>query len=138
MIEVPTTVPPPRWYLDTSAALTLIFEEPESAALAELVAGQEAELVGSRLLETELRRSIQRVSGVSQETVSALLEGVNVYEMTSALFRQAGLLPGARLRSLDALQLSSALALDVDALLTYDVRLQAACRDVGVRVLAPS
>ncbi|MBF4161147.1 hypothetical protein [Nocardioides acrostichi] len=49
----------------------------------------------------------------------------------------AGLLPGSHLRSLDALHLAAALALDVDAVLTYDQRLAQSCRDLGIDVLAP-
>ena len=46
---------PPRWYLDTSAALKLLVNEAESEALAAAITTANADLCGSRLLETELR-----------------------------------------------------------------------------------
>ncbi len=38
--------------------------------------------------------------------VTQFLTGVSLYEMPGSLFREAGLLPGADLRSLDALHLA--------------------------------
>ena len=128
----------PRWYLDTSAALKLLIEEPESGTLAAAIAEAGAELVGSRLLETELRRAGHRNPGLHQDGVTALLEVIDMYELPPSIFRQAGLLPGTHLRSLDALHLAAAIALGVDALLTYDVRLASTARDLGVTVLAPA
>ena len=128
----------PRWYLDTSAALKLLIEESESGALAATIAEAEAELVGSRLIETELRRAGHRTPDLHQDRVTALLDVIDLYELPPSLFRQAGLLPGAHLRSLDALHLAAAIALGVDALVTYDVRLASSARDLGVTVLAPA
>ena len=45
------------WYLDTPAALKLILEEAESAALIEAINAERPTLAASYLLETELRRS---------------------------------------------------------------------------------
>ncbi|MBO9522435.1 MAG: PIN domain-containing protein [Nocardioidaceae bacterium] len=126
------------WYLDTSAALKLLVEEPESPALAAAVDAATPHLFACRLLETELRRAAHREPALPQEAVTELLDGVDLFEMPASLFRQAGLLPGATLRSLDALHLAAAVALDVDAVLTYDVRLAAAAHDVGLAVVQPA
>ncbi|WP_413248706.1 type II toxin-antitoxin system VapC family toxin [Sinomonas flava] len=128
----------PLWYLDTSAALKLVIEEPESAALAMAIDGAGAELAACRLLETEMRRAAQRVSGLHQDAVTAFLDTVDIYEMTAPLFRQAGLIPGTMLRSLDALHLAAAISLDVEAIATFDVRLAEASRDAGLAVIRPS
>jgi predicted nucleic acid-binding protein len=53
------------------------------------------------------------------------------------VLRQAGLLPGARLRSLDAIHLAAALSLGAEAVLTYDDRLAEAARGLGMTVLSP-
>lgn len=83
-----------RWYLDTSAALKLLVEEAESAALAALIDAERPDLVACLLLDTELRRSVQRIRGLTQERVSSFLQAVGLYEVTPSLFREAALLPG--------------------------------------------
>lgn len=125
------------WYLDTSAALKLVAVEQESAALAEAIETAGARLVGTRLLETEMRRAAHRAPGLHQDQVTALLSTIDLYSLTDAVFRQAGLMPGAALRSLDALHLAAAIALDVQAIVTYDQRLLQAANEVGVVALAP-
>ena len=100
------------WYLDTSAALKLDIEESESQALAETIDDIRPTLAACRLLETEMRRFAHRDPALHQDHVSAFLDGVELYELPASLFRQAGLLPGAALRSLDALHLAAAIALD--------------------------
>jgi predicted nucleic acid-binding protein len=50
------------------------------------------------------------------------------------------LLPGQRLRTLDAIHLACALALgsEVQTFVTYDIRLQQAAAEVGFTPLAPA
>lgn len=125
------------WYLDTSAALKLLIEEAESDALAEAIDAAEPNLTGCWLLETELRRSVQRIPQLSHQAVSELLDGVDLYEVPASVFREAGLLPGEHLQSLDAVHLAVAVRLGVDELLTYDRRMAGAARGIGLSVLAP-
>ncbi len=80
---------------------------------------------------------VQEEAESYQDRISAFLATIDLYGVTNALFRQAGLLPGTSLRSLDALHLASAIALDVDAILTYDVRLGEAAEQAGMDVVAP-
>ena len=127
-----------RWYLDTSAAMKLIVEEAESEALATAIDDAEPELVACLLLETELRRAMHTAAALRQEMASAVLEGVSLYEVPVSLFQEAGLLPGARLRSLDALHLAAAIRLGVDCVVAYDVRMVEAARSLGLRVVSPS
>lgn len=127
----------PRWYLDTSAALKLVLQEAESDALAGAIREADAVLVGTRLLETEMRRAVHRTPELAQDHVTAFLTTFDVHSVTDAVFRQAGLMPGTFLRSLDAVHLASAIALDVDAILTYDRRLSESASQVGVTALAP-
>lgn len=127
-----------RWYVDTSAALKLIVEEEESVALADAVDDESLELVSCLLLETELRRAASRTPALAQGVVTELLEGVVLHELPSPLFAEAGLLPGANLRSLDALHLAAAIRLGVDGVLTYDRRMAEAAESLGLRVVAPA
>ena len=127
-----------RWYLDTSAALKLLIDEAESASLAEYIDAAEPALASCWLLETELRRAVLRVPRLSQSAVTEFLDGIDLYEVPASVFREAGLLPGVHLRSLDALHLAVAVRIGVDHVLTYDHRMAEAARSLGLNVLAPS
>ncbi|MCM1011230.1 MULTISPECIES: type II toxin-antitoxin system VapC family toxin [unclassified Brevibacterium] len=123
-------------YVDTSALGALLVAQPESDALVGWLNGTSAELVSSDLVETELRRMAVREER-EQAEVSVLLDGVSIAALDRAVFRSAGLLSMPYLRTLDALHLEAALRLDVDALLTYDKRLEEAARSVGLEVISP-
>ncbi|WP_415854522.1 type II toxin-antitoxin system VapC family toxin [Sinomonas sp. G460-2] len=127
-----------RWYLDTSAALKLLIEESESAALAAAIDATEPDLVACFLLETELRRAVHRDPSINQSDVSGFLEGVGLYEIPVSLFQEAGLLGGRNLRSLDALHLAAAIRIGVEHVVTYDIRMAEAARDLGLSVSSPS
>jgi predicted nucleic acid-binding protein len=127
-----------RWYVDTSAALKLIVDESESSALEKALNTHRPQLVACLLLETELRRAMHRDPALNQATASRFLEGVDLYEMPVSLFQEAGLLPGVGLRSLDALHLAGAIRLGVDHVLTYDIRMTTAARELGLSVLSPT
>jgi predicted nucleic acid-binding protein len=127
-----------RWYLDTSAAAKLLVDETESAALAHAVTAEQPDLLACYLLETEIRRLVHRYDGLTQGDATALLDSVALHEVPPSLFREAGLLGTADLRSLDALHIAAAVRLGVDAVLTYDPRMAACARDLGVAVLAPA
>jgi uncharacterized protein len=126
------------WYLDTSAALKLVVEESESDALAQGIDREQPDLVACWLLETEMRRAAQREEALTQQIVSEFLEGVGLYEVPSSLFREAGILPGAHLRSLDALHLAAAIRIGVDHVVTYDSRMRDSARSLGLNVFAPA
>ena len=128
-----------RWYLDTSAALKLLIEEPESDALASTIDQAQPDLVACWLLDTEMRRAAQSESALAltQEMVSGLLDGVGLYEVPPSLFREAGLLPGEGLRSPDALHLAAAIRIGVDHVVTYDTRMGRSARLFGLSILSP-
>jgi predicted nucleic acid-binding protein len=126
-----------RWYIDTSAAVKLLAEEAESEALASAIDSEGADLVACALLETELRRFVHRDSALTQAAVTQLIDGVDLYELPMSLFQEAGLLPGAGLRSLDALHLAAAIRIGVDRVVTYDARMLDAAQALGVTAFAP-
>ena len=95
------------------------------------------ELLSSALLETELRRLAIRLE-LDQSTVTDLLARVDLVDPPRSLFHEAGLLPGAHLRSLDALHLATALRADCDTFVAYDARLLDAARSIGLEVNSPS
>lgn len=126
-----------RWYIDTSAAAKLIVREAESAALITELNKVKPNLVSSLLLETELRRMVHRIDSITQENVTTLLSKISLFMVEPAQFIHAGLLPGKHLRSPDALHLATAIDLQVDALVTYDVRMRSAATDSGLSVISP-
>jgi predicted nucleic acid-binding protein len=127
-----------RWYLDTSAALKLVVEEPESAALSAAIEDEQPELAACLLLETELRRAAHRIPALTQVAATELLAGVDLYEIPPSAYHEAGVLPGANLRSLDAVHLVAAMRLGVDAIVTYDARMASGARNLGLTVTAPA
>jgi hypothetical protein len=127
-------------YTDTSAAAKLLVDESESAALGAYLDGLVSDgvpLVSSFLLETELRRLAVR-HRLNQAVVSDVLDRFDLFEPDRAIFVEAGLLPGAGLRILDALHIVVAVRLEADVLVTYDVRQAESARLVGLRVVAPA
>lgn len=125
------------WYLCPSAALKLVVAETGSRELIEVIEAERPRLVASYLLETEVRRAVQRAVGLTQRHATDLLDRLELQIPGPASFVSAGLLPGLRLRSLDAIHLASAISLNVDALVTYDVRMADAARELGVPVISP-
>lgn len=127
----------PTWYVDTSAATKLLLEEQESPELVDVLERDQITLAGTWLVETELRRVVNRVPALSQSMVTDLLDEFDLYEMPASLFREAGLLPGAQLRSLDALHLAAAVRIGVDGICTYDLRMQDSAWGLGLTVHTP-
>lgn len=126
-------------YIETSAAAKLLVDEPASSRLAarlDKAVDQDDALLSSMLLETELRRLAVRVD-LAQTAVTHLLERFDLVETERSLNREAGLLPGRHLRSLDALHLVVALRVGADVMVTYDRRQADAADAAGLPVLAP-
>jgi predicted nucleic acid-binding protein len=126
-------------YVETSAAAKLIIEGPESSRLAahlDRAVDQDDGLLSSMLLETELRRLAVR-TGVAQSVVTRLLERLDLLEIDRSLYREAGLLPGPHLRSLDAIHVAAALRANADAMVTYDLRQADTADSVGLSVQTP-
>ncbi|MEO9223194.1 MAG: type II toxin-antitoxin system VapC family toxin [Mycobacteriaceae bacterium] len=126
-------------YLDTSAAMKLLVEEPESAALVMYVQSNSDEftLVGSWLLHTELHCAAHRhPNDVDAAAVRLVLEVITLLDLTRGDLLTAGTMPGG-LRSHDALHLAVALRVGVDELITYDAELHRAAGAAGLRVVHP-
>jgi hypothetical protein len=127
-------------YVDTSAAMKLLVEEPESAALADFLedAHQGPDtLVGSLLLHAELHCAAnRRMENVRHEDVAAVLSTIALVDLESSDLMTAPLLPG-RLRSADAIHLATAIRVDARAMAVYDQDLAHAARTAGLHALSP-
>lgn len=125
-------------YVDTSAALKLVVEEPESGSTAEyLSAAAQAgdQLVASMLLHTELHCAANR-RGLPAELVNAVLSGINLVDLIRSDLTYAAALPG-KLRSADAIHLAAAIRLEADMLVAFDKELLGAATQSGVRTVTP-
>ncbi len=125
-------------YVDASALVKLVVDEPERTALrAELVTWPA--LATSVVAEVEVRRAVARVAAHAVPVAEAVLERFERLPLDDGVRSAAATDAPATLRSLDAVHLASALALGdrLGAFVTYDERLADAARAAGLRVLAP-
>lgn len=128
-------------YLDTSAFLKMVHEEPQSAALREYLAAVDApRFVSSTLLAVEARRGTLRTRPNRLPRVDVLLTTIGRVEISDPVIESAGRLPDPLLRSLDTIHLATALLIrdDVDVLVSYDQRLLDAAQAHGIPTAAPA
>ena len=116
-------------YLDSSALVKLVIEEPESRPLRELLAG-DPDQVASAIVEVEVVRAVRRVAPDLTNRAGEVVAQVSVIEVTEAIRARAALLEPATVPSLDALHLATAIEVGdaLYAVITYDARMAEAAR----------
>ena len=127
-------------YIDTSALVKLIFRESESAELERwLDSRRDTPKVTSDLSTVELIRVCRRIDAEAEGDATQLLNGMDILPIDRQVVRQASILTPPGLRSLDAIQLASALSLRaaLDAFVAYDTRLCGAAEASGLPVVRP-
>jgi predicted nucleic acid-binding protein len=128
-------------YLDSSAVVKLVQQEPESDALARYLDDHDDDsYVTSALARLEVVRALQP-SGAEAVGRGRELLGRMYHVPVDAdlLDRAARLAPASRLRSLDAIHLASAelLGVDLRAVVTYDRRMAGAAAVLRLPVATP-
>lgn len=132
------------FYMDASALVKLVRDEPESHALRTFLA--DADLASCELVLTELPRAIRRAAahdprldlGVLLHRAGELFEALGLLPLDRALLLAAGGLSEPALRALDAIHVTAAVDLaPLDGFVTYDERQAAAARLVGLRTMSP-
>ena len=132
------------YYLDASALVKLVSEEPESSPLLRFLAADD--LVSSELVLTEVPRAIRRLlarapAAPLEQLIARseeVLAAVALLGLNRGLLAAAGALAEPHLRALDAIHVASAIALQpIDAFVSYDERQCAAARLAGLRTVAP-
>lgn len=126
-------------YLDSSALVKLVADEPESRALvAEL--SRWPERTSSVLARVEVARVARLLGPVALEAALAVLDALDLIRIEAELLEVAARLDPPHLCSLHAIHVASALTLGdaLGALITYDVRMLTAARGAGVPVVTPS
>ena len=123
-------------YVDSSAIVKLVLDEVGSAAMYRWYTESDR-VVTSRVGILETERVARRATHDSVH-LAAVIRAFEVFEFDADIARRAALVGPASLRTLDAIHLATALAVQrVDAFVTYDERLAAAARDLGLPVVRP-
>ena len=134
----------PLFYLDASALVKLVVDEPESKALRMYIGG--ADLVSCELVLTEVPRAIRRAAARDERLplealmsrASQAIDNLALAPLDRGLLLAAGALAEPVLRALDAIHVAAAADLGpVDAFVTYDERQAAAARLAGMRTMSP-
>jgi predicted nucleic acid-binding protein len=128
----------PGTYLDSSAIVKLVIDEPQSEPLRRYLRRRRP-LVSSALARTEVLRALLDEGDVGLARGRDVLGRINLIRVNDRILGTAGALLPAELRSLDAIHLATALDLDDDIrqLVTYDERMAAAATGLGLRTAAP-
>ena len=128
-------------YADTSALLKRVIIEPASANLRRVLLERTASgdvVAASSLVWLEVWRSLRRLRVDDPDlTAGTALVGVDEIPLTDDILHRARRIGPDMLRSLDAIHLTSAVAVGASAVLTYDNRLADAAAVSGFEVLSP-
>ena len=127
-------------YFDTCALVKLARPEAESAALqAWLPQYRTMPKVTSALAEVELSRAIRRAAPGFHPRVRPLLAGIFKFDIDDIVRARAAGYADPMLRTLDAIHLATAeeIRAELVAFVTYDDRLAAAAKAIGLPVEAP-
>ncbi len=128
-------------YLDSSAFVKVVVEEPGSAALRRhLAAPGRGRRVSSALLRAEALRAVRHLGADAIGAARAALRRVDLVAIDDRILDSAGILEPAVVRTLDAIHLATALAMgdDLEAIVTYDRRMMEGARRLGLAVASPS
>ncbi|MDO4258082.1 MAG: type II toxin-antitoxin system VapC family toxin [Actinomycetaceae bacterium] len=126
-------------YLDTSAALKLVFQEAESQFLAHWLnatANSGASICSSFLLYVEMHCAARRRTNSVPSSIEQLLSGISLITLSDTQLIDAAA-NSYGLRSADAIHLSVARYIDSDALVTYDKEMIQAATKSGITVVSP-
>lgn len=125
-------------YLDASAFVKLLVDEPESDALEAFLRGRS--LTSSGLLRTEARRAVRHLGIDAVEHVGSALSAVMLIDAGDEILDRAGMLDPRIMRNLNAIHLATALDVgrDLAVIVTYDDRMQRGASLLDLPVESPS
>lgn len=128
-------------FLDSSAIVKLVIRERQTAPLSRYLANHaDAQRLTSALARTEVVRAAAVVGAMAVMRARAVLSTLHQVPVDMAILDAAAILPiRPLLRSLDAIHVASAhaVAVDLRALITYDMRMAAAAEALGLPVVSP-
>ena len=122
-------------YFDSSAIMKLTGAEAESEALINYLQDTPVEVSTSVLAQVEVLRNLRKQPVESDEAMN----GFYLLAFDEEVRRQAVIVGGETLRSLDAIHIATALAIGNRDLhfVTYDIRQAEAARQAGLKVVQP-
>jgi predicted nucleic acid-binding protein len=125
-------------YLDSSAFVKLVVPEAESAALRRRLR-KWPRRASSGLLRVEAVRAVRPSGPAAVRTARRQMARLHIVEVNRPLLDAAANL-APPLRSLDAIHLAAAQSLgdDLEVVITYDQRMAAAARVLGMVTAAPA
>jgi uncharacterized protein len=133
-------------YLDSSAIIKRVIDEPDSAALERQLgewAGTDGPAQTSTLAEVEVSRALRRRLDIEldytriRDASDAAFGDLVIHPIDAEIVRTARIIDPPILRSLDALHLATAVLIGADVVVTYDDRLAEAAAAVGLTASAP-
>lgn len=128
-------------YLDTAALVKLVRREAASDELVDWLNEQVDRLfIASAVVEVELPRALRRSDPGLLNAAPAVLAQVAVYDVDETVRATAAAYEDRWIRSLDAIHLATADAIlgdDLTAFVSYDRRLLATARAIGLPVASP-
>jgi predicted nucleic acid-binding protein len=127
---------PQYGYLDASAIVKLARREHDTEAVERLMLEYDG-FLSSRLSEVEVARATDRNPDRQLlQKVDEVFEAIVLVDVTRPILERAAAVAPRDLRSLDAIHLATALALNIPDLdfITYDARLARAARAHGLTV----
>lgn len=127
-------------YLDSSAIVKLLVEEPESPALRLALRGR-PDRVSSALAQVEVHlAAARRAPAPARERVEQILAGLTLIPIDQPVLARAAKGQGLNVRALDAIHLATAQSLgrDLDRLIAYDQRLLSAAQACGLPTEQPA
>jgi predicted nucleic acid-binding protein len=125
-------------YLDSSAIVKLLQREAETAAL-QVYLSSRGPQVSSVISRVETRRAVARFNWATLPPFAEVFGRLDFVELTPAIRERASTLEPTLMRTLDAIQIATALSIrdDLDALVTYDGRMLEAAAFHGLPTESP-
>jgi hypothetical protein len=128
-------------YLDSSALFKLVIEENETGALRDFLRDRPNVIrVASALVRTEVVRAVARRNPSAILSAARAVAKVTAIPVTVDALDAAAAVEPPLLRTLDAIQLASALTFrrNLTAFVAYDDRLHDAAEQAGLPVMRPA
>lgn len=127
-------------YLDSSAFVKALVQEPGSRALRAFLGEHPHARVSSALLRAEALRAVRHLGPEALERVRVALRRVDLIAVDDRILDAAGVLEPQVVRTLDAIHLATALAMgdDLFGIVTYDARMIEGARLLGLPSATPT
>ena len=125
-------------YLDASAIVRIVADEPGRAATVAFLRNHEAR-VTSVISTVEVPRAVARKREDATLAAASFLDSLVVVALDRTIVSRAASLAPPAVRTLDAIHLATALEFgrELEAFVTYDTRLGDAARSMGLPVAFP-